>query len=228
MSTRYLEPTMLAAHALGFSVGGLDLPGFGESPLAGRVLSLGEHAELLGGWIRARGIASPIMVGQSHGCQVVVEAVVRRPELASALLLNAPTMLAGHRSVLAQLWRVVLDSPREPLALVPHVVRGYLTAGPRRILATLADALRDRIEDKLPSVGVPVMIVCGARDPVSPPAWGQRLAALVGFTAGAGASPATFRAVPGAAHAVPFSHPSVVSGEIAELAGRVEGRLPAR
>jgi pimeloyl-ACP methyl ester carboxylesterase len=225
MSTRYLEPTMLQTAALGFSVSGLDLPGFGESRLRGRVLSLAELAAVLAGWIRARGIGSPILVGQSHGCQVIVEAVAREPALASALLLNAPTMLAGHRSIHAQFWRVVLDSPREPLSLVPHVARGYLRAGPRRILVTLADALRDRIEDKLPRVGVPVMIVCGARDPVSPPEWGQRLASLVGVTAGMDTQPATFRAVAGAAHAVPFSHPSAVSGEIVELAARVGAQV---
>jgi pimeloyl-ACP methyl ester carboxylesterase len=221
MSTRYLEPTMLAAAALGFTVSALDLPGFGETRLPGRVLSLGELASVLVGWLRVRAIVAPILVGQSHGCQVIVEAIMREPGLASAVLLNAPTMLAGHRSVLAMLGRVAIDAPREPLALIPHVVRDYLRAGPMRILRTLDEALRDRIEEKLPHVGVPVMIVCGARDPVSPPAWGSRLASLVGFDAVVGMPTAMSRSVPGAAHAVPFSHPEVVSGEIAELADRL-------
>ena len=225
MSTDYLEPTMRAAAERGFAVSGLDLPGFGKSRLRGRVLSLAELAGALSGWIRVRGIESPILVGQSHGCQVIVEAVSREPRLASALLLNAPTMLGDHRTVLGMLVRVALDAPREPFALVPHVVRDYLMAGPRRIFSTLGDALKDRIEEKLPRVHQPVMIVCGARDPVSPPAWGARLASLVGVEAGPGVRAASFRSVPGAAHAVPFSHPGVVSAEIAELADR---RLEAR
>ena len=228
MSTRYLEPTMLAAQSLGFAVSGLDLPGFGESRLRGRVLTLGELANALVGWIRVRGIESPIVVGQSHGCQVVVEAATRAPRLMAGLLLNAPTMLAGHRSVLGMLGRVILDSPREPFALVPHVLQDYLRAGPARIFTTLRDALRDRIEEKLPRIQVPVMIVCGMRDPVSPPAWGSRLASLAGSSVGAAVTAATFRAVPGAAHAVPFSHPDVVSGEIAELAARLEARTSPR
>ena len=229
MSTGYLEPTMLAAESRGFAVSGLDLPGFGETEVpGGGVLSLAELAAVLIGWFRTRGIASPIIVGQSHGCQVIVEAVAREPGLASALLLNAPTMLAEHRSVLAMFWRVAMDSPREPLALVPYVVRDYLRAGPRRLLATLEDALRDRIEDKLPRLEMPVMVVCGARDPVSPPAWGSRLASLAGSAVGVVPTAATFRSVPGAAHAVPFSHPEVVSGDIAELAQRLEVRAPVR
>jgi pimeloyl-ACP methyl ester carboxylesterase len=229
MSTDYLEPAMLAAAERGFAASGLDLPGFGKSRLRGRVLSLAELADALIGWMRVRKIESPILVGQSHGCQVIVEAVSREPRLASALLLNAPTMPAGQRSVLGMLVRVALDAPREPFSLVPHVVRDYLMAGPRRIFATLSDALKDRIEEKLPRVEVPVMIVCGARDPVSPPDWGARLASLVGTEARAGTPAATFRAVPGAAHAVPFSHPDVVSAEIAELADRrVEARGSTR
>jgi 2-hydroxy-6-oxonona-2,4-dienedioate hydrolase len=219
MATDYLEPTM-SLLAGDFSVSGLDLPGFGGSRIArNRVLSLRELADALDGWMRVRGIESPIVVGQSHGCQVVVEWAVRS-QLPGAIVLNAPTMLDGHRSVLAQIARVAMDTPREPLALIPHVVRDYLRAGPRRILATLADALRDRIEDKLPLVDRPTTIVCGARDPVVPPAWGERLARLVGSQVGG--SGAQFRIVEGAAHAVPFSHPEALASEIEAMAARLD------
>lgn len=219
MATDYLEPTM---RALGdaMPVSALDLPGFGGSrPVAGH-RSLAELADALNEWLRVRGIVAPVLVGQSHGCQVVVEAVSREPGLASALVLNAPTMLAERRSIGAQLWLVARDSPREPLSLVPHVVRDYLVAGPVRILATLKDALRDRIEDKLPAVRVPVTIVTGARDPVSPPAWCERLARLVG-TRVRGVE-ARLIVVPGAAHAVPFSHPEALAAEVAAMVQRIE------
>ena len=215
MATDYLEPTM---RELGneMAVSALDLPGFGGSRPVRRHRSLAELADALIGWLRVRGIVAPVLVGQSHGCQVVVEAVSRVPDVASALVLNAPTMLAEHRSVLAQLWRVALDTPREPLSLVPHVARDYLRAGPLRILETLSDALHDRIEDKLSAVRVPVTIVTGARDPVSPPAWGEGLARLTGPDG------ARFVIVPGAAHAVPFSHPHALAAEIVATVRGVE------
>ena len=216
MATDYLEPTMRALSE-SMAVSALDLPGFGGSrPIGRRALSLGELADALIAWLRVRGIAAPILVGQSHGCQVVVEAVSRTPGVASALVLNAPTMVAEHRSMAAQLWRVALDTPREPLSLIPHVVRDYVRAGPLRILATLQDALHDRIEDKLPGLRVPVAIVTGGRDPVSPPAWGERLARLTGTDG------ARFVCVPDAAHAVPFSHPRALAAEIVAMARRVE------
>ena len=185
---------------------------------------LGTLAQALIAWLRVREIVAPILVGQSHGCQVVVEAVTREPALASALVLNAPTMPARHRSIGAMLWRVAMDSPREPLSLVPHVARDYLRAGPVRILATLKDALRDRIEDKLPAVRVPVTIVTGARDPVSPPAWCDQLARLAGSEGGA---EARLVVVPGAAHAVPFSHPGALASEIVAMARQISGYRPS-
>ena len=221
MAANYLEPTM---RVLGdrLAVSALDLPGFGKSKARGRHLSLAELADALVEWMRVRGIRAPILVGQSHGCQVVVEAVVRNPGLASALVLNAPTMLAGSRTIHQQLWHVVQDTPREPLSLVPHVARDYLRAGPLRILGTLRDALRDRIEEKLPHVRVPVTIMCGARDPVSPPAWGAQLARLTGSRVGA--AEAKFVAIPGAAHAAPFSHPEALAQEIEAIAARLAER----
>ena len=222
MATNYLEPTM---RALGneIAVSALDLPGFGGSRPVNGHLSLAALADALVEWIRVRGIVSPIVVGQSHGCQVVVEAVMRAPDVASAIVLNAPTMLAGYRTIGAQLWRVARDSVREPLALVPHVVRDYVRAGPVRILATLNDALRDRIEDKLPQLRVPVTIVNGARDSVSPPAWGEQLARLARSRGGA---EARYVVVPGAAHAVPFSHPQALAAEIVAMARGVHAEEP--
>jgi pimeloyl-ACP methyl ester carboxylesterase len=225
MAANYLEPTM---RALGddIAASALDLPGFGKSTMRGRHLSLAELADALVEWMRVRGICVPILLGQSHGCQVVVEAVARNPGLASALVLNAPTMPAGSRTMHQQLWHVVQDTPREPLSLVPHVARDYLRAGPLRILGTLRDALRDRIEDKLPHVHVPVTIMCGERDPVAPAAWGEQLARLTGSRVGG--AEAKFVAISGAAHAAPFSHPVAIAQEIDAIAARMVERAATR
>ena len=219
MAANYLEPTM---RALGdrIAASALDLPGFGKSRVRGPHLSLAELADALVAWIRVRGIHAPVLLGQSHGCQVILEAVARTPDLAAALVLNAPTMLAGSRRMSMQLWRVVQDTPREPFALVPHVARDYLRAGPSRIIGTLRDALYDRIEDKLPHVAVPVTIMCGARDPVAPPAWGAQLARLTGSRVGA--TEAKFVVIPGAAHAAPFSHPAAIAREVEAVAARLD------
>jgi pimeloyl-ACP methyl ester carboxylesterase len=44
-------------------------------------------------------------------------------------------------------------------------------AGIRRVLGTLRMSVRDRIDEKLPSVGVPTLFVRGARDRIVPARW---------------------------------------------------------
>ena len=66
---------------------------------------------------------------------------------------------------------------------------------------------------------MPVTIMCGERDPVAPPAWGEQLARLTGSRVGA--AEAKFVAIRGAAHAAPFSHPHAIAGEIEAIAAQL-------
>ena len=205
VSTRYMAPTM-ARLAADFQVAGLDLPGFGRSGSPAHPLNLGELASALEEWIDARAIGPAIFVGNSYGCQVIVELVTRAPHRALGLVLNAPTMDPAHRTMVGQLLRVVADVPREPLALALLVARDYLRAGPRRLLATLGHALADHVEAKLPLIGAPTLVVCGARDPVVTVRWASEVARLVGIEV-PGAPGATLQCVSHAAHALPFDDP---------------------
>ncbi len=216
VSTRYMEPTM-ARLAGRYPVAALDLPGFGRSASPPHVFTVAEHARTLERWLRARGIGPAILVGNSHGCQVIVECVVHTPVRAVGLVLNAPTMDPAHRSALTMIARVIADVPREPWRLAAIVVRDYLRAGPRRVLATLADALHDRIEEKLPHVVQPTLVVCGARDPVISVRWASEVARLVGIER-AGAPGGTMQCVATAAHALPYDDPATFAGIVANFA----------
>jgi pimeloyl-ACP methyl ester carboxylesterase len=205
VSTRYMAPTMERL-AEDFQVAGPDLPGFGRSGSPAHPLNLHELARALEEWLDVRGIGPAIFVGNSHGCQVIVELVTLAPHRALGLVLNAPTMDPAHRTVIGQLLRVVADVPREPLKLALLVARDYLRAGPRRLLTTLGHALADRVEEKLPRVGAPTLVVCGARDTVVTVGWASEVARLVGIEL-PGAPGATLQCVGDAAHALPFDDP---------------------
>ena len=204
MSVRYMEPTMV--HLAGrHYVEGLDLPGFGESGDPDHALTLRELADALAAWLDVRGIARCVLVGNSYGCQVIVDLAQRAPQRVAAIVLNAPTMDPAHRSVIQQVGRVLLDIPREPWSLAPVVIVAYLRAGPFRLLATLRHALADRIEEKLPDLIAPVLVVTGAHDPVVTVRWAGEAARLVGTACnGAGG---TLHVAPHAAHALPFDDP---------------------
>jgi 2-hydroxy-6-oxonona-2,4-dienedioate hydrolase len=219
VSTRYMEPTM-ARLAETHTVVGLDLAGFGRSDTPSRPFGVAEHARTLARWLDARDIGPAIFVGNSYGCQVIVECVARWPERAVGVVLNAPTMDPAHRNAFVMLARVLADVPREPWRLAVIVARDYLRAGPRRILVTLADALRDRIEEKLPVIAQPVLVVCGARDPVVTVPWAEEVTQLVGRER-AGAAGATLQVIHDAAHALPYDDPETFAGCITAFVDRL-------
>jgi pimeloyl-ACP methyl ester carboxylesterase len=222
-STRYLEPTM-ALLARDHPVAGLDLPGFGRSGSPKRTLSLAELARTLDRWLEVRGLPPGVLVGNSFGCQVIVECITREPRRAVGLVLNAPTMDPAHRTPFGQIARVAADIPREPLSLAVHVARDYLRAGPIRLLKTLRAALGDRIEEKLPRIAVPVEVICGGRDPLVTVAWADRVTRLVGSEV-PGAPGARLVVLDEAAHALPYDDPETFAALILDLLQDVGARV---
>jgi pimeloyl-ACP methyl ester carboxylesterase len=214
-SVRYLEPTMIALEGEHPLVG-LDLPGFGRSGTPPRVLDTAGLATALSDWLDVRGIGPAIFIANSFGCQVIVELAHRDPMRVLGLVLNAPTMDPAHRTVLGLFVRFLADIPHEPWRLAWLVARDYFRAGPLRFLRTLRAALADHIEEKLPDIGAPTLIVCGARDPVVTVAWAADATRLVGIAA-SGSAGATLSVVPTSAHALPYDDPMTFASLIHEF-----------
>jgi pimeloyl-ACP methyl ester carboxylesterase len=151
----------------------------------------------------------PLLVANSLGCEVAVELAVRKPERVAGLVLIGPTVDARRRRFLPQLATLVLDALREDPRLLRLLVRDYAGWGLPRLLRTSRSMLRDRVEEKLPQVGAPAVVVRGARDPICPLDWAETVASLL---------PAGRLVVaPGAAHAVHWSHPGEVVRVVEEL-----------
>ncbi len=55
----------------------------------------------------------------------------------------------------------------------------FLQAGPSRTAKTFRHALEDRIEEKLPHIPHPVLVVRGSRDPIAPQRWVEELTRLL-------------------------------------------------
>ncbi len=205
VSVSYLEPTMrrLAGE---FLVAGLDFPGFGRSGSPRRTLNVAQLADCLAAWMDVQQIDAAVLVGNSFGCQISVELATRTPARVRGLVMSAPTMDPAHRTVFGQLFRVIADIPKEPIRLAWHVAIDYLRAGPLRLFQTLKLALADHIEEKLPALAIPVLIVCGARDPVVTVGWAREATRLVGMSV-PGAAGGRLVVLESAAHALPYDDP---------------------
>lgn len=190
MSSRYMEPlgdrlTRFArAHAP-------DQPGFGDSARPPRILDLEGLADFHAAYLRAAGVARAALLGNSFGCQIAVACAERHPELVDRLVLQGPTADPASRTFARIARRWFANARREPSHL-RFSLSEYRRAGFARALSTFRAMLRDRIEDRLPRVTAPVLVVRGERDPIAPQPWAERLAAL--------APRGRLAVVPGAAH----------------------------
>jgi pimeloyl-ACP methyl ester carboxylesterase len=156
-----------------------DLPGFGRSPGPRAVLTIPALADALARWLTARGIGRAAFVGNSVGCQIAADFAARYPERADRLVLLGPTMDARARTIPQQFGRLVLDIMREPPTNPINYLRDLWVAGPRRGFGTLRHSLDDRIEEKLPRVHAPTLIVRGGIDPIAPQRWVEELTDLL-------------------------------------------------
>jgi pimeloyl-ACP methyl ester carboxylesterase len=199
VSGRYLLPT---AGRLGAScsVHVPDLLGFGRSGrLPGRP-TVRRLADVLEAWLDAADIGRPdVWLGNSFGCQLLVDLAARRPERFARLVLVGPTIDRQARSFAAQGARLALDLTREPARLWALETLDYTLHIAKSGMAGFVEMLSDPVETKLARVAAPTLVVRGARDPIVPRRWAEEVAALL--------PRGRLVEVAGAAHAVNFTAP---------------------
>jgi pimeloyl-ACP methyl ester carboxylesterase len=198
MSSRYMAP-LARCLAPDVPVFAPDLPGFGRSGDPPRTLTVPGMAAALADWMDAIGIPRATLLGNSLGCEVLVELALQRPDLVEALVLQGPTPDPEHASALRQVTLFFLTAlfERPSIGLVALV--DYLRAGLWRYARTFHHMSRYRMAAGLPRVTVPTLIVLGARDYLVPRAWAERMARLL--------PKARLVIVPRAAHGMNYSHP---------------------
>jgi 2-hydroxy-6-oxonona-2,4-dienedioate hydrolase len=199
VSSRYHVPLgdLLARHR---PVLAPDLPGYGDSEgHDDRHLDTRELGRTLATWLDAEASGEVVLVGNSYGCQVVAETALARPELVHRLVLLGPTVDRRGRQLDEQLRRWRMESRTQTSDLQRILVRDYAAAGVGRARATLEHALADTIEDKLPFLDVPTLVVRGTCDPIVPQRWAQEVTDLL--------PDAELAVLPGATHAVNHEQP---------------------
>jgi pimeloyl-ACP methyl ester carboxylesterase len=176
-----------------------DLPGFGESGKPAKVLTIPELADALVAWLHAAGLERVVLLGNSMGCQTVVDAAVRHPAVAERTILVGPTTDPRAHAAVTQIWRWLRNMPSERLSQLPISLRDYRHCGVRRFLRTFQYALQDHIETKLPHLRAPTLVVRGSRDPIVPQDWAEEATRLL--------PRGQLVVIPGAAHTVNYNAP---------------------
>jgi pimeloyl-ACP methyl ester carboxylesterase len=192
-----------------FSVFVPDLPGCGKSCRSRTVLGVGELAGLVGDLLGVLEVTAPTIVANSFGCQIATALAIERPQSVGALVLIGPTVDPKRRSGRRQLLSALRALTSEPESLIIEGVRGTKRQTAFDLIATARVILADRIEDRLPLVTQPSVVVVGERDAFVDAAWGRRAAELL--------PDGMLVTVPGAPHAVHYTDPDLIAGLVRRL-----------
>ena len=85
------------------------------------------------------------------------------------------------KSIVASARAFMIDATKGfgTLCMGPLARIDYAKAGLRRALLTARVLIRDRIEQRLPLIAAPTLVLHGSRDPVSPQQWAEVAARLL-------------------------------------------------
>ncbi len=198
VSSGYMIPTAvrLAPH---YHVYLPDLPGFGRSPKPPHILNVAELSDALASWMHTMKLPCATFLGNSMGCQVIVNLALRYPECINRAILVSPTMDPNALTIHQEAGRLLRDTPCEPPHFLPVLLREYALAGIPRTIRTLQYAFEDPMEQHLPDVHIPTLVVRGSRDPIVPQDWAEKVNCLL--------PDSQLIVVEGAGHAVNFNSP---------------------
>lgn len=177
-SGRYMLPTAELL-AMRHNVFVPDLPGFGTSDKPTHALSVEELGDFLSVWLEAIGLSQAVFIGNSLGCQVVVDLAMRHPRQVHSAILVGPTVDSVGHTIPHQLWRGIRALFREPLALWLILARDYWSTGTKRLWDTFHWALADPVPVKFSMIHAPVLVVRGSRDLMSPQRWVEEIVKLL-------------------------------------------------
>ncbi|HEY9747576.1 MAG TPA: alpha/beta hydrolase [Allocoleopsis sp.] len=198
ISSSYMVPTaeLLAPISRVYAP---DLPGYGDSDKPNNTLNLPDLADALCKWMDEMRIDRATMLGNSFGCQIIAEFALRHCDRIERAVLQGPTVDRHARTFPDQLWRFMLNAHLEDPSQTPIQIQDYWLAGLPRIVRTFQIALEDRIEDKLPYLRVPTLVVRGKEDPVVPQQWAEEVVNLL--------PNGKLAVIPGGGHTLNYSAP---------------------
>jgi pimeloyl-ACP methyl ester carboxylesterase len=152
----------------------VDMPGFGRTRRPERLRSVEQFADALEQFLRVALDEPAYLVASSFGCQIAAAAAEAKAPIA-AMVLVSPTSDAGARSIVGQLRRWLPTMLAEPPGLAIGLTKSYLHCGIRTPIVAFLAGLRDHLEDRVPNVDVPTLVVRGARDHIVSAAWARLL-----------------------------------------------------
>lgn len=202
ISSLYFIPLAEVIAVAGHEVHALDLPGFGRSEGPREALSVAQLADWTIDWMAARRVPRCHIIGNSVGCEIAAYVAVKAPERVATLTMVGPTIDPAASAMFTQTVRLLRDALHEPWALWLNWTFDFWRAGPRRAFGTTREMFRDPIENQLPQVMTPSLVIRGGMDPTVPQSAAETVARLL--------PRGELRVIEGEPHCVHYTDPVAV------------------
>jgi 2-hydroxy-6-oxonona-2,4-dienedioate hydrolase len=217
-----------------------DPAGFGYSDKPPRALAIREQADIVAEWLHDEGLTPARLLGNSVGSQLAVAVAAGHGDIASRLVLLAPTLRPALRRAFG--WLRALPQPqgsrdrptgRTRIRLLADAhdrmgddpslrllnVASYAFASVPRAVSTARFAVSEEMERGLPRVAAPTLLVRADRDPMSSLPWARQLVGLL--------PDGRLARLPGHGHTAFYFAPDAVAGVVGPfLRPDAPGRLP--
>lgn len=152
-----------------------DLPAFGRSQRPPQTPTVENLAGYLGEWMRLHGIGRAVLVGNSMGCQIMVEFARRYRDMVVAGVMLGPTMDPSG-SFVGQAIRLLADQFFEPLSLIALQAFEYVNTGPVITARVYMNAYRHPMRARLAAFDAPALVLRGERDTIVSREWAEEVA----------------------------------------------------
>lgn len=170
-----------------------DLPGYGKSSRSHAPLTLKDYAALTAELIHVLHLNDVVLVGNSYGCQILLEYLHRYgQDKVKQLALIGPTVDMAERRLPTQIVRVIQDIPRESIKTLTILTWDYLRARPKQFVQSSQDAVNDRPEEKLSTLLLPTLVIRGEKDGLVSETWAEHITRLL--------PQGTLAVIPGSSH----------------------------
>lgn len=151
----------------------LELAGYGR---AGRqkVLGVRQTAELIGAWLEASQLNQVTLIGHSMGGHISTYVAAQQPTRISHLILVCASGLLNSSlsRTLAYLPQAALSTRK---TFLPQIMFDAARAGLPNLFSSTSNLLADNVQDILPQIKIPTLVIWGKRDPLVPLALGELL-----------------------------------------------------
>ncbi len=213
LSSRVFAPLVVELRKQHMSVYAPDLPGFGDSVIPDRALTLDDYVSFLEAYFKKNRITEPVIIGHSFGGRVALRYTLVHPKSAAALVLTgAPGYTPVPRKKLllfiavAKIGKLFFFIPLVS-ALRDHVRRWYYyVVGARDYYRaegvmrdTFKNIVREELVTSMKTVQIPTKLIWGRDDVIVPVGVARRMQETI--------PGATLTVVPDVGHGLPYKHP---------------------